>query len=91
LKLPMGQGGVTRGFMTLATLWAEMTPLAGRAGTQAASLGAIATHRILVRAGVEITTQHRLTLDAREFRIVSIRDHDRSGRYIEIHAEEQVA
>jgi SPP1 family predicted phage head-tail adaptor len=91
IETPDGAGGVTRAFMTLATLWAEMTPLAGRADTQAASLGAIATHRILVRAGVDITTQHRLTLDAREFRIVSIRDHDRSGRYIEIHAEERVS
>ena len=91
IETPDGAGGVSRAFMTLATLWAEVTPLAARADSGAASLGAIATHRILVRAGVEITTQHRLRLDAREFRIVTIRDHDRSGRIIEIHAEERVA
>lgn len=91
IETPDAAGGVSRAFMTLATLWAEVTPLAARADVDAESLGAIATHRILVRAGAEITTQHRLRLDTREFRIVAIRDHDRSGRIIEIHAGEQVA
>lgn len=86
-----GAGGVSRSFLILATLWAEVTPIAVRGDIEAASLGATVTHRILVRAGVTITTQHRLRLDAREFRIVTIRDHDRTGRIIEIHAEERVA
>lgn len=91
IETPDGAGGVSRSFMTLATLWAEVTPLAARADTQAGSLGAVATHRILVRAGVEITTRHRLRLGTREFTIVTVRDHDRSGRIVEIHAEERVA
>lgn len=91
IETPDGAGGVSRAFMAVATLWADVTPLAARASTDAASLGALATHRILVRAGPEITTQHRLRLDAREFCIVAIRAHDRSGRFIEIHAEERVA
>ena len=36
------------------------------------------------------TLQHRLRLDARVFRIVSVRAHDRSGRFLDIHAEERV-
>jgi len=48
------------------------------------------THRIRVRAGPAITTQHQLRLDARVFRIVSVRAHDRSDRFLDIHAEERV-
>ncbi|MEZ5785256.1 MAG: phage head closure protein [Xanthobacteraceae bacterium] len=91
METPDGAGGVIRAFVTVATQWAEVMPLAARADTEAASTGAVATHRILVRAGVEITTRHRLRLDAREFRIVALREQDRTGRFVEIFAEERVA
>jgi head-tail adaptor len=37
-----------------------------------------------------ITTRQRLRLDTRLFRIVSVRAHDRAGRFLEIHAEERM-
>ncbi|MGA8157433.1 MAG: phage head closure protein, partial [Rhodoplanes sp.] len=77
-------------YSDVATIWAEMTPVAARGGIEAESGGATVTHRIRVRAGPTITTQHRLRLDARVFRIVSVRGHDRSGRFLDIHAEERV-
>lgn len=91
METPDGAGGVTRAFMVVATLWAEVAPLTARADSDGASSGAVATHRILVRAGTEITTRHRLRLDGRAFRVVAVREHDRSGRFVEIHAEERLA
>jgi SPP1 family predicted phage head-tail adaptor len=90
VETPDGAGGVIRTYSEVATVWAEAASIAARHGTVAESAGATVTHRILLRAGREITTQHRLRLDARVFRIVSLREHDRSGRFLEIHAEEWV-
>jgi len=67
-----------------------VTPVAARGDVEGESAGATVTHRIRVRAGPAITTQHQLRLDARVFRIVSVRAHDRSDRFLDIHAEERV-
>ncbi len=87
---PDGLGGVTRTFVAAATLWAEVIPTAARGEVVADGAGATLTHRILVRAGPEITTRHRLRLGTRVFRIKSMRAHDRSGRFLAIDAEERV-
>jgi SPP1 family predicted phage head-tail adaptor len=90
VETPDGAGGVTRAYSEIATIWADVTPVAARGGIDAASGGATVTHRIRVRAGPAITTQHRLRLDTRVFRIVSVRAHDRAERFLDIHAEERV-
>jgi SPP1 family predicted phage head-tail adaptor len=89
VETPDGAGGVTRTYAAVTTLWAEIVPLSARGDVVAASLGAALTHRILVRAGREITTRHRLHQGARIFRIVTVREQDGSGRFLEIHAEER--
>ena len=89
VETPDDAGGVTRAYSDVATLWAEVTPVATRSDVEAESAGATVTHRIRVRVGQAITTRHRLRLDARVFRIVSVREHDRSGRFLDIHAEER--
>jgi SPP1 family predicted phage head-tail adaptor len=90
VETPDGAGGVTRSFAAVATLWAAVTPVAARGTVDAASLATDVTHRIVVRAGTDITTRHRLRQGARIFRIVALRDADGRGRYVEIDARERV-
>lgn len=81
-----GAGGMTRSYQAVATLWASVTPLAAQAVVTADRLAAAATHRIVIRAGRDITTRHRLRDGSRAFRIVAVRDHARP-RFIDIRAE----
>lgn len=82
-----GAGGVVRSFEQATILWAEVVPLGARGDVEAAALGAAITHRITLRAGRDITTRHRLRDGITIYRIVSVRDADGSGRYLEIAAE----
>jgi SPP1 family predicted phage head-tail adaptor len=88
METPDGAGGVTRSYEAVATVWAQVTPVAARADVAADSLVALVTHRIVIRAGQSLTTQHRLREGARIFRIVAYRD---SGgrRFLDIDAQEQ--
>lgn len=89
METPDDAGGVVRAYSDVGTIWADVTPVAARSDVEAESAGATVTHRIRVRSGPTITTWHRLRLDALVFRIVSVRAHDRSGRFLDIHAEER--
>jgi SPP1 family predicted phage head-tail adaptor len=82
-----GSGGVTRGYVAVATLWASVEPIAARAEVAAAALGAAVTHRIRIRYSADITLRHRFRDGARIFRIVAMRDRDR--RFLDIDAEER--
>jgi SPP1 family predicted phage head-tail adaptor len=86
-----GQGGVVRGYTTLATVWAQVTPLAARAagGVEADAEGATTKYRIILRGNFSLTLQHRLVDGARIYRIAAIRDRD-DRRFIEIDAELRV-
>jgi SPP1 family predicted phage head-tail adaptor len=87
-----GQGGVTRSYTTLATVWAAVMPLAARApagGVEADAEGAAAKYRIILRSNFSLTLQHRLVDGARIYRISAIRDRD-DRRFIEIDAELRV-
>jgi head-tail adaptor len=85
----MGAGGVARSFAAGPLLWASVTPVSARNGIEAAAAGASVTHRIVMRAGPEITTRHRLRHGARVFRIVSVREQDASGAFLAIEAQER--
>jgi SPP1 family predicted phage head-tail adaptor len=88
VETPDGSGGVTRGFQTLATLWAEVTPVSARGDIVAEARGATVTHRIVIRRNADVTTRYRFRDGTRIFAIVSIRERDR-GRFLDIHAEER--
>jgi SPP1 family predicted phage head-tail adaptor len=85
-----GAGGVARSFETVATLWAEVTPLSAARVFEAERLCARITHRIGIRFSPGITTRHRLRDGDRVFRIVSLRDRDGRRRFLQIEAEEIV-
>jgi SPP1 family predicted phage head-tail adaptor len=88
---PDDAGGVVRSYATAATVWAAIAPLIPRAAVDADGLAATLTHRITIRAGVSVTTRHRFVLGTRVLRILTVRDPDESGRFLEIAAEERRA
>ena len=88
--MPDGAGGVTRTHETIATLWAQVTPVSSRGGVEAEKPGGAVTHRIRIRRSPSITTRHRFRAGAIVYRIVSLRDPDGRGRFLEIEAEERV-
>jgi SPP1 family predicted phage head-tail adaptor len=83
-----GAGGVTRSFETVASLWAQVTPVRARPNVAADSLAALVTHRIVVRVPRAITTLNRLRDGARIFRVVAFRE-TADWRFLEIDAEER--
>ena len=85
-----GAGGVTRSYATVTTLRAAVRPASARGDVVAAAAGATVTHRIVVRARTDLTTRHRLRDGTRIFRIVALRDQDRTGRFTELAAEERI-
>ena len=87
-----GQGGVTRWFTTLATVWASVTPVPARAAgsaVEADAEGAAIRYRIILRSNFSLTLQHRLVDGARIYRLTALRDRD-DRRYVEIDAELRV-
>jgi SPP1 family predicted phage head-tail adaptor len=90
VETPDGAGGAARSYTDVTTLWAAVRPVAADGDIVAAATGATVTHRILIRMRSELTTRHRLRDGLRIFRIVALRDHDGTRRFIEIAAEERV-
>lgn len=90
VETPDGAGGVTRTYAAIATLWAQVTPVSSRGGIEAEKLGGAVTHRIRIRRAPDITTRHRFRDGAIVYRIVSLRDPDGRGRFLESEAEERV-
>jgi len=91
-ELDDGQGGVTRSFTTVATVWAAVTPIAAlatRDAVEADVAGVNARYRIILRSNFSVTLQHRLLDGARVYRIAQIRDLDDKS-FIAIEAEVRV-
>jgi SPP1 family predicted phage head-tail adaptor len=84
-----GAGGVTRSYAAVATLWAQVTPASAHADVAADSLGALITHRIVIRAPREVTTLHRFADGARIYRVAALRE-SADRRFLEIFAEERI-
>jgi SPP1 family predicted phage head-tail adaptor len=81
-----GAGGVTRSYSAVTTLWAKVEPVSARGAVVADAPGATVTHRITIRSGPELTTQHRFIEGATLYRIVTLRE-DATRRFLVIGAE----
>jgi SPP1 family predicted phage head-tail adaptor len=90
VEAPDGAGGVVRAYEAAATVWASITPDTARADVQGDHSRALVTHRIVIRNGPELSTQHRLRNGGRVFAISAFRDADGRGRFIDISAQEHV-
>lgn len=84
-----GQGGVVRGYVPVATVWAAMMPASAQHGGEADADGAVVRLRIVLRSGVALTLRHRLRDGGRTYRITALSD-SADRRFIEIHADDRV-
>lgn len=82
-----GQGGVTRLYDVVTTLWAQVLPLSARADVAADSLGGSVRFRITIRRRDDVTTQHRFQDGTRVYRVLALRE-SADRRFLEIDAEE---
>ncbi len=85
-----GAGGVTRSYATVTTLWAAVRPASARGDVVAAAVG---RHGDASHHRARALRSHDPASPARRpriFRIVALRDHDGTGRFVEIAAEERV-
>jgi SPP1 family predicted phage head-tail adaptor len=81
-----GAGGVTRGYTTVAPVWAQVLPQAMAADVAADSLGARLRYRIVIRRRDDVTTRHRLLDGGIVYRVLAARiSADR--RFLEIDAD----
>ena len=82
------EGGVTRSYQTVTTLWAQVRPLGAGTDVAAGSLGAALRTAIVVRARDDVTTRHRFVDGAHVYRVIAARlSADR--RFLEIEAQER--
>jgi SPP1 family predicted phage head-tail adaptor len=89
VETPDGAGGVTRGWESLGQVWAAIEPVSMNDVVAADKrLGRI-THRIVIRRRSEIVTTHRFVLGQRIFVLLSVREADERGRFLECLAEEE--
>ncbi len=89
VETPDGQGGVTRSYTTVATVWAALLPRAASPDVSADAVSAAVRSRIILRRGTPLTLRHRLRDGSDIHRIVTLREID-DGRFIEIDAELRV-
>lgn len=83
-----GQGGVTRLYDVVTTLWAQVTPLSARTDVAAGSLGARLGYVIVIRKRTDITTRHRFLDGVRTYQTIAVRE-SADRRFLEIDAEER--
>jgi SPP1 family predicted phage head-tail adaptor len=83
-----GQGGVTRLYDVVTTLWAQVTPRAARTDVAAGSLGAALRYSIVVRKRTDITARHRFLDGVRTYQVIAVRE-SADRRFLEIDAEER--
>ena len=80
-----GAGGVTRAYIALATVWAQVVPQSMRADLSAQALGAAEFFRIVLRRRDGITGAHRFREGERVYRIVAARE-SADRRFTEVDA-----
>ena len=92
---PDGAGGFAVAWVPRGTLWADVSVRSGREDFVAGQARPRVRYRILVRAAPvgaasRPRVDQRLREGSRVFDILTVAEHDASGRYLEILAEEGV-
>ncbi|MDZ7601852.1 MAG: phage head closure protein [Hoeflea sp.] len=87
-ELPDGQGGMTEGWMPVASLWGRIEPLAARPDEVAGAAVAVITHRITIRHRDGVSHAMRFVHRGRNLVIRAVRDPDERRRYLVCDCEE---
>jgi head-tail adaptor len=84
-----GQGGVVRGHVPVAAVWAAVMPDRVQHGFEADGDGAAVRLRIVLRSEHGLTLRHRLVDGNRIYRITALTD-SADRRFTEIHVDHRV-
>ncbi|QUS39294.1 head-tail adaptor protein [Tardiphaga alba] len=84
-----GQGGVLRGYVPVATVWAAVMPDSVQHGVEADADGAVVRLRIVLRSGHALSLRHRLVDGDRIYRITALRD-SADRRFTELHVDYRI-
>lgn len=87
LRSPDGQGGYTLVWITVAILWAAVTPVSGREIVHSDQLQPRDLYRVTIRNRKGITTAHRLLWQGQILDVVSAIDPGPRAPFREIEAE----
>ncbi len=96
-RVPDGAGGYIESWVLLGKLWAEMSPSASAERDRDTLTAATVPWRIIVRAAPvgrssRPRPDQRFREDDRVYRILSVAEHDRMGRFLACRAlEEEVS
>lgn len=89
-----GQGGFTKGWTTVATVWAAVEPVTGKEAVEAGRLEFALRYRITIRTRLDFDTAARLVWTSNGNKVLNIREiHDGGPRpqFLMIIAESGVA
>lgn len=88
LDTPDDIGGAVRTWTPVATIWAQIAPVAGVERREGAREESAITHRVLIRWRPDVTGAMRLVEGARVFAIHAALDHDSRRRFMLLQCEE---
>ena len=77
-------GELTNSYTTDATVWASIDPVSGAETDIASELVGTVTHKIKMRYRAGLTANNRLTYDSRTFEIISSRNWQERGIFLEV-------
>jgi SPP1 family predicted phage head-tail adaptor len=89
-KTPDNAGGYTLAWTTLATVWANITPISGKEVFAAGHLEGHATHKVTIRwrSDLVLTPDMRLSYNSRTFNIRAVLNRGEENKQFLLYAEE---
>jgi SPP1 family predicted phage head-tail adaptor len=89
LEVDDGSGGVTTSWMSVASVWATITPRSQREASVAGHLDGIVTHRVRLRHREDLRGGWRIVKGTRILRVLVVSDPDGRRRFVECLCEEE--
>ena len=87
--MPDGAGGSALAWNTVATIAADMQPVRAGERDVGEGLGDLTLQRVVIRHRSDVAAGDRYRLGARLFRVVSVSDPAKDGRFLVCPAEEE--
>ncbi|MFA4994219.1 MAG: phage head closure protein [Bdellovibrionales bacterium] len=89
-KTPDNAGGYTLAWTTLATVWANITPISGKEVFAAGHLEGRATHKVTIRwrGDIALTPDMRLSYNSRAFNIRAVLNKGEENKHFLLYVEE---
>ncbi|MEZ5792517.1 MAG: phage head closure protein [Nitratireductor sp.] len=83
-----GYGGYEPQWNLVSAFQVRLEPVAGFSATLARTLEAGVTHKVTLRSRADVATAMELRKAGRRFEIVTMRDPDETGRYLQLDCRE---